>query len=165
MSGRVPRQGPAKSSAAADDVFAEAQKVGAQMEAEGYGLQDRVNVYACTPPMMAGSTMKGGCGYWICTVDREPGVTPMFTKCGHCGGTATSRMYKVDQREKPTHEWFRPKSAAELPKGYTVDSVAQHLRNGGLLLRPIGNGKWIKPTPAIREFIKREQEMLAGPPA
>jgi hypothetical protein len=141
-------------------IFDEAREVGSRMEAEGQSLQGRINVYACTPPLMAGSTMKGGCGHWIVTIDRAAGVTPMFVQCGNCGGTATSRMYKVEDGLKPTHEWFRPKSAKELPKRYTLASVADHLRNGGLLLRPIGKDKWLKPTPETRAFIEREQAML-----
>lgn len=141
-------------------VFTEARKVGAKMDAEGHSFKGRVNVYACTPPPMAYSTMKGGCGYWIITVDREAGVTPMFVKCGHCGGTATSRMYKVGAGLEPTHEWFRPTKESDLPKGYSLRGVADHLRNGGLLLRPIGKGKWIAPTPEIRAFIREEQARL-----
>jgi hypothetical protein len=142
------------------DIFQQARDVGEKMKAEGHSFEGRINVYACTPPMMAGSTMKGGCGYWIVTVDREAGVTPMFVKCGHCGGTASSRMYKVGAGLEPTHEWFRPASADELPEGYSVASVADHLSNGGLLLRPIDGAKWIAPTPEIRAFIREEQARL-----
>jgi len=145
-----------------DDLMRLAERVGAEMEASGNSLKGRVNVYACTPPMMPGSTVGGGCGYWIVTIDREAGVTPMFVKCGHCGGMASSRMYKVSPGLEPTHEWFRPRTAAELPAGYTLKSVADHLRNGGLLLRPIGKGKWIKPTPEIRAFIERERQMFTA---
>lgn len=144
------------------DIFDEARAVGLKMEAEGQSFKRRINVYACTPPLAPTTTMKGGCGYWIITIDRDAGVTPMFVKCGHCGGTASSRMYKVGPGLEPTHEWFRPSSAEDLPTGYTVDGIADHLRNGGLLLRPIGKDKWIKPTPQIREFIRREQEAIAG---
>lgn len=93
----------------------------------------------------------------------------MFVRCGHCGGTATSRMYKVVAGLEPTHEWFRPGSAAELPEGYSLNDVADHLSNGGLLLRPIGEDKWIEPTPATRAFVEREatmfQQLQQGPPS
>lgn len=144
------------------DVFDEARAIGAKMEAEGHGFKGRINVYACTPPLSPSSSMKGGCGYWIVTIDREAGVTPMFVKCGHCGGTASSRMYKVGPGLEPTHEWFRPSSAVDLPEDRTLKGVEDHLRHGGLLLRPIGDGEWIAPTPEIREFIRREQAMFAG---
>lgn len=144
------------------DIFAQAREIGAKMADEGHSFAGRINVYACTPPLMPGSTIKGVCGYWIVTVDRDAGVTPMFVRCGHCGGTASSRMYKVGCGLEPTHEWFRPTSADDLPEGYSLASVADHLGNGGLLLRPIGDGKWIAPTPQIKEFIRREQEQFAS---
>lgn len=148
-----------------NDVFIEAQNIGKRMEAEGQSMKGRVNVYACTPSPMPGSSLKSGCGYWIITKDRDAGVTPMFVKCGHCGGTASSRMYRVGEGLQPTHEWFRPISPYQLPKGYSLASVSDHLRNGGLLMRPIGKDQWIKPTPEIKEFIRQEQERfgeLAG---
>lgn len=145
----------------AQTVFDEAAQVARKMEAEGFGYPaGGINVYACTPLNEPTSNMKGGCLYWIITIDRERGVTPMFVKCGHCGGMATSRMYKVGPGLDPTHEWFRPKSADELPVGYTVESVTDHLRNGGLLLRPIRGAKWIAPTPEIRAFVEDEQRRL-----
>lgn len=145
------------------NVFTKAAEAGARQEASGHSLKGRVNVYACTPPIPGHSTMKSGCLHWIVTIDREAGVTPMFVKCGHCGGTASSRMYKVGDGLEPTHEWFRPTSADQMPEGYSVEGVAYHLENGGLLLRPIGDGKWIRPTPEIRAFAAREQEMYRAP--
>ncbi len=143
-------------------IFEQAKAVGELMHAEGNTAEGQINVYACTPPLMPGTNVKSGCGYSIITIDRAAGVTPMFTRCGHCGGVASSRMYKVGAGLEPTHEWFRPASEAELPKGYTIESVAQHLANGGLLLRPVAGGKdkWIKPTPEIKAFIAEEQERL-----
>ena len=143
------------------DLFSKARRIGEKMESDGYSCKGRINVYACTPPMMPGSSIKSGCGYWIVTVDRDAGVTPMFVKCGHCGGLATSRMYKVGGGLEPTHEWFRPKSKRELPKGYSLRSVADHLQNGGLLLRPIGNDEWLAPTPETRAFVEGEQRRFA----
>ena len=49
----------------------------------------------------AGSSMKSVCGYWIVTVDRDVGVTPMFVSCRHCGGTASSRMLQGRPRMEP----------------------------------------------------------------
>jgi hypothetical protein len=142
-------------------IFSEAARVGAEMEAAGQSGKGQLNVYACTPSLAgSGFKIKGGCGYWIVTIDRAAGVTPMFVKCGHCGGTATSRMYKVGDGLEPTHEWIRPKSEAELPIGYSLASVADHLKNGGLLLRPIGEGDWLEPTPATRAFVEQEQRMF-----
>jgi hypothetical protein len=141
------------------DVFAKAAAVGAQMQ-QSINLKDRINVYACTPPLLPGSSIQSGCGYWIVTIDREAGVTPMFVKCGQCGGMATSRMYKVGLGLEPTHEWYRPTSAEDLPEGYSLASVADHLANGGLLLRPIGAGRWLEPTPETVAFVREEQVRL-----
>lgn len=141
------------------DIFQKARQAGAEIEAsERRTLKGRLNVYACTPSI--GVVERPSCGYWIVTVDRDAGVTPMFVKCGHCGETATSRMYKVGDGLEPTHEWFRPASADELPDGYTVGGVASHLENGGLLLRPIGDGKWLAPTPETIAFVESEQRMF-----
>lgn len=153
------------------DIFKQASEIGAKMEAEGHSFKGQINVYACTPPVIPNSTVNGGCGHWIVTIDREAGVTPMFVRCGHCGGTASSRMYRVGEGLEPTHEWFRPKFAAELPQGYSVGSVADHLSNGGLLLRPIGEDRWLEPTPETRAFVEQEQERIkrftqsAAPPS
>jgi hypothetical protein len=144
------------------DIFDQAREAGAQMEASGNSFEGRINVYACTPPLMPGSTVGGGCGHWIVTIDRGAGVTPMFVKCGNCGGMATSRMYKVGDGLEPTHEWFRPTSADELPEGYTNPGALDHVRRGGLLLRPIGDGKWLEPTPVTRAFIEQERAMFAA---
>jgi hypothetical protein len=128
-------------------------------EAKGRTLKGRINVYACTPPLTQ-SSVKGGCGHWIVTIDRDTGVTPMFVKCGHCGGMATSRMYKVGFGLEPTHEWFRPATVNEIPVEYRGEGSIDHLRNGGLVMRPIGDGKWFAPTPEMKAFIEDEQRRI-----
>lgn len=150
-----------------NDPVAIGRALAAEQEAKGRSLKGRINVYACTPPMMPGTSMKGGCGYWIVTVDRDTGVTPMFVKCGHCDGTATSRMYKVGEGLEPTHEWYRPETIDGLDPAYF-----DHLRNGGLILRPIVEDRWLAPTPATIAFVENErrifEQMRAGqtaPPA
>jgi hypothetical protein len=143
--------------------FGKVQQVGLEMEASGNTAEGRTNVYACTPPLVDNPNVKGGCGYWIVTIDRAAGTTPMFTRCGHCGGTASSRMYKVAEGLIPTHEWFRPKNEAELKPNYEMnDALANHLLNGGLLLRPVKGKKdrWIKPSPEIKAFITAEQKRV-----
>jgi hypothetical protein len=145
------------------DIFEQAKLIGEQMDAEGNTAKGKLNAYVCTPSPLPSSIIKSGCGYSITTIDRDTGVTPMFVKCGHCGGVATSRMYRTTcTPEEATHEWFRPASELELPKGHTLESVKEHLLNGGLLLRPIKGkkDKWLKPTPAQKAFIKQEREMF-----
>jgi hypothetical protein len=140
--------------------IAEGQAAAGQI---GRAFEGRINVYACTPPLMPSSTIKSGCGYWIVTVDRHAGVTPMFVKCGHCGGMATSRMYKVGDGLTPTHEWFRPKSLREIPRSYRNDGALGHIARGGLLLRSVGKkDEWLAPTPETTAFVKEEQARLAA---
>lgn len=141
------------------DVLRSAREVAAKMEASGHNLKGRTNVYACTPNLMEPDA-KSGCGYWIVTVDRDTGVTPMFVKCGHCDGMATSRMYRVGDGLEPTHEWFRPDSVDDIPPEYRGPGGMDHLNNGGLLLRPISDGRWLEPTPVTRAFVEREMAML-----
>jgi len=101
----------------------------------------RENVYRC----------EYGCN--TVTVDVDRGVTPFMIKCksvsrpgrplmpsltgpdGECVGTAHSSFYPGAPRPPhlpaPTHEWFRPSELAGLS-----DDDADHVRRGGLLLRP-----------------------------
>lgn len=76
----------------------------------------------------------------IVTVDRDPGVTPMFLGCRAtegCSGQMVSSGYP-DPDKKPasigpaTWEWFRPTDL----KGYEPDMV-DHISRGGLELRKI----------------------------
>jgi hypothetical protein len=83
----------------------------------------RKNKYVCDDP---------GCAHTITTVDIDEGVTPFMTACEKCNGTAVSRMYRVDQTEVETHEWFRPQTLEGLKP-----HSQEHVRRGGLLLRKI----------------------------
>lgn len=147
--------------AQAKDAIRRGNEAAREMEVAGQGLKGRVNVYACTPPLMPVSSIRSGCGYWIVTIDRHTGVTPMFVKCGHCGGMATSRMYKVGPGLQPTHEWFRPAALREFPENYRGPQSLDHVARGGLLLRPLGKkDEWLKPTPETQAFVEEEQRRL-----
>lgn len=103
----------------------------------GFKNANRKNAYECPD-----------CGYYIVTIDRDPGVTPFMKRCGNCGGMAQSKMYRVSDWLEPTHEWYRPASLAGVP-----ESAYDHIENGGLLLRPIREDRWLpndfKPSRAI----------------
>lgn len=89
---------------------------------DGFDNSSRKNAYECE-----------NCKSYIVTVDREPGVTPFMVSCGNCGGTATSKFYRVHPGLIATHEWFRPETLDGL-EGWE----RQHVEKGGLLLRKIG---------------------------
>ena len=93
-------------------------------------FQGKINTYTCPT-----------CGHRIITIDRDEGVTPMFVRCEgplRCDRDtlpgATSSMYRVAQTLTPTHEWYRP-SVKEM-RGLSP-SMIHHIRQGGLLIRPI----------------------------
>lgn len=88
------------------------------------GFKEKKNAYQCEE-----------CASWIVTIDREQGVTPFMVGCGKCGAMAQSKMYRVSCSMEPTHEWFRPETLEGLSQW-----SADHVRNGGLLLRRIGGG-------------------------
>lgn len=83
------------------------------------------------------------------TEDLIEGTTPMFIFCKQCVSDgvemmmASSRMYRVNQTLKATHEWFRPNSKEELVKycldnQYNLRECEAHVNAGGLLLRKKG---------------------------
>lgn len=76
----------------------------------------------------------------IVTVDRDPGVTPMFLSCRAtegCDGQMVSSMYP-DPSKKPasigpaTWEWYRP----DFTQHYDRE-MKDHINRGGLILRRI----------------------------
>lgn len=76
------------------------------------------------------------CHFQIVTIDREPGVTPFLIKCDNCGGEAQSSGYRnVPAFIAVTHEWYRPDTFDGL-SGAVID----HIKNGGLIKRPIAPG-------------------------
>ena len=82
------------------------------------------------------------CGFYIVTIDRHAGVTPMFLACRNpegCTGKMHSMGYPPIQAKpawlgEPTHEWYRPESVDD---DALDDAEADHVMNGGLLLREI----------------------------
>ena len=114
---------------------------------EGFDNNARKNAYECD-----------GCGSYIVTVDREPGVTPFMVSCGNCGEFAKSKFYRVQAYLEPTHEWYRPESLA-----FLQDWERHHVENGGLLLRQIGGGDektgWLRPDTAMAQH-KRDIEAM-----
>lgn len=107
----------------------------------GFKNTGKLNAYECD-----GESFKGtkGCGSYIVTIDRHPGVTPFMLKCGNCGGFAHSKMYRVQPGLTPTHEWYRPDTIKDVPK-----SAYDHVAKGGLVLRPIGEDRWLHPAAPI----------------
>ena len=90
-----------------------------------------VNVYACPY------------GHETVTRNMDEGVTPYMIGCPTCKAAGTppnekgfrwpmaeSSFYRVDQFLAHSHEWYRPESTAGLNQ-----DTAEHVRNGGLLLR------------------------------
>lgn len=85
------------------------------------------------------------CRFGIITVDVHAGTTPMFLACRNpkkCSGVMNSYGYP-DPASKPawlgdpTHEWYRPE---EIDDDAEDDPVADHVMNGGLLLREVKEG-------------------------
>ena len=113
------------------DAVAEGQSVADAHYKDGSGYKGKKNAYECET-----------CGSYIVTVDRDLGVTPFLTKCGNCGGTARSKMYRVADKLEPTHKWARPQTADGLSP-----PVIEHIRRGGLILSPINKkrAKWTLP--------------------
>lgn len=108
--------------------------------AAGFDNNSRLNAYECDGESGFGTRPdKPGCGAYIVTVDREPGVTPFMLKCGLCGQMAHSKFYRVQPTLTATHEWYRPDSLAGLNS-----HEREHVEKGGLLLRPIDDGGWTR---------------------
>lgn len=90
-------------------------------------LINRVNCYTCQDDHVTK------------TRDVDPGVTPMFHKCGTCGKDATSSFFiDVAPDQEPTQEWYRP-TLKEVAKMKNQPNLLHHIFNGGLLVRPIKN--------------------------
>lgn len=115
-------------------------------DGKGFDNTGKMNAYECED-----------CRAYIVTIDRNPGVTPFMTKCGICGGMATSKMYRVADWLEPTHEWYRPRTLDGISP-----SVYDHLSRGGLILRPIAGASWQTDTagmyPQNAAAIKCEME-------
>jgi hypothetical protein len=109
---------------------------------DGFANAERLNAYECDgeKSFREGVPDKDGCGHYIVTIDREPGVTPFIVRCGNCGMSARSKGYKVASYLTPTHEWYRPDCLREL-----TEWELEHVKKGGLLLRPIDDAKWLAP--------------------
>lgn len=91
----------------------------------------KVNAYIC-------SSCKGR----IITKNRQEGTTPFQVSCHAtegCQGTMFSQFYRVDQHLVPTHEWFTPRTAGERRRWLRDPYTADHVKQGGLLLREVMN--------------------------
>lgn len=107
----------------------------------GFDNNSKLNAYECDGESGFGrGPDKPGCGAYIVTVDREPGVTPFMVKCGACGQMAHSKFYRVHRTLIATHEWYRPDTL----DGLNVHE-REHVEKGGLLLRPINDDGWTRP--------------------
>lgn len=84
------------------------------------------------------------CRFGIVTVDLHAGTTPTHLACRNpkkCTGVMNSMGYPDPQAKPawlgdPTHEWYRPDEIDDEAE----DLEADHLMNGGLLLRKIQSG-------------------------
>ncbi len=86
------------------------------------------------------------CGGQIITRNKDDGTTPFMIDCEaskDCDGFMYSGFYKIDQHSEATFEWYRPKTAGERKKLDNPD-VAEHVRQGGLLLRRIADGRSVE---------------------
>ena len=75
------------------------------------------------------------CGFTITTINADDGVTPFMMRChnsSECKGTMKSKVYRVDQKLKPTHKWYRPDSLVRLTAW-----ERDHVDKGGLILADI----------------------------
>lgn len=120
----------------APEIAAAAENAGKHFNGrDGFANAGRHNLYVCIGGEIGvGKTSAHGCGQAMWTIDREPGVTPFLTTCLHCGGYTQSKAYNVPQDGKPAFEWYRPDA-------FTPDmkpGTREHILNGGLILRKIG---------------------------
>lgn len=86
----------------------------------------KVNNYVCRD-----------CRGRIVTVSRVEGTTPFLVECRvkpGCKGLMQSSLYRCEQTESPTHEWFRPSLKEAKRQG---PDMLHHVRQGGLDIRPI----------------------------
>jgi hypothetical protein len=84
----------------------------------------RKNLYTCDT-----------CGGEVVTIDTDKGVTPFMISCRAtpgCEGFMNSSFYRCDPSRVAQFEWYRP----ETLKGFGKETI-EHLRKGGLLLRPV----------------------------
>lgn len=93
-------------------------------------LTNRVNFYVCPS------------GHFIKTIDRHPGVTPMFIPCPICNSSAKSNFYTGGiSGIKPTHEWYRPSLEECQKMRGKKENLLDHILMGGLELREIEKPK------------------------
>ena len=118
------------------EIAAAAERAGKHFNGvDGFRNAGMKNLYVCIGDSMGvGTTSAEGCGQAMWTIDREPGVTPFLTMCRHCGGYAQSKAYRVPQDTVADYEWYRPDAFRPDDSAWTRD----HVLNGGLLLRKIG---------------------------
>lgn len=84
------------------------------------------NIYTC-----------GECSHYICTIDTDRGVTPMYISCEQCTtGYKASSFYRNPNNISPTHMWYRPEGK-ELKKLLSNPATRSHYLNGGLSLKEI----------------------------
>ena len=134
------------------DILAEGRKLAQSYHAgngDGFANEGRKNAYVCDGEGgHFNQPRKPGCGAFIITIDREPGVTPFGVQCGACGQIAHSKMYRVKAELEPTHEWYRPDSLQGIDRRYF-----DHLSRGGLILRAIPGkpDRWCNPPPSAEQ--------------
>lgn len=85
------------------------------------------------------------CRIVVVTIHADKGTTPMFMGCkategcdgsmSSCGYPPISKMPPDYMADKKVFEWYRPE-AGPLGLFHTDQIVDEHIRRGGLLLRP-----------------------------
>lgn len=93
------------------------------------GFQNQKNVYTCAE-----------CRGQIVTIDVDDGTTPMQIECkatpGCTGGMFSSWYQVAPDAPAPSFEWYRPSAEETRQEERRVPGTAEHVRLGGLLLRP-----------------------------
>ncbi len=104
--------------------FALPKDVRAWLDGQAVTGHTRRNIYTC-------DTCRGE----IVTVDIDKGVTPFMISCRAtpgCKGFMQSSFYHCDPSRVAQFEWYRPETIDEF-----APETQEHVRKGGLLLRPI----------------------------
>ena len=88
-------------------------------------MKHQTNIYTCPH------------GHETVTVDLDQGTVPFMIQCRWegCQQAAHSSFYRV--APVPMHGWYRPGLVERLRLRFTEPATYDHVRRGGLLLRPL----------------------------
>lgn len=114
-------------------------------------MKGRINIYTCAH------------GHQTVTVNTHDSAAPITISCRQsergrpCTEMATTAGYRSDQKAQPQYEWYKPGIYEHLTM---TDRV--HVKNGGLLLREIGN-KLDDPNKSNISFAARQIKVVQKP--